>query len=107
MFRRKRYYYRKWWKNYKTYIDENGYLRFKDSNKLVHRWVVEKELGHPLPKGAVVHHKNFRKRDNRLSNLRVYSSQGEHEKYHLINRLIPAGIFLFLILLILLLTIRC
>ena len=62
----------------KTYIDNRGYRRFKDTDKLVHRWVVEKSLGHRLPAGAVVHHINRRKRDNRLKNLKVYKSQSEH-----------------------------
>ena len=66
----------------KTYLDEHGYYRFKDSNKLVHRWVVEKHLGYPLPSGSVVHHRNKNKRDNRLKNLKVFSSQEEHQKVH-------------------------
>ena len=38
----------------KTYIDENGYARFKDSNKLVSRWVAERKLGRELRNGEVV-----------------------------------------------------
>ncbi len=67
----------------KTYIDEDGYLRFKDSDKLVHRWVVEKELGHPLPKGSIVHHINGDKLDNRIENLKVFASQENHESEHI------------------------
>ena len=35
----------------KTYIDNNRYLRFRDSNKFYHRWVKSEELGRPLVKG--------------------------------------------------------
>jgi hypothetical protein len=35
-------------KDSKVYLDENGYYRFKDSNKLVHRWAAEKKLGRPF-----------------------------------------------------------
>jgi len=53
----------------KTYIDEKGYLRFKDSNKLVHRWVVEKEFGRKLRAGEEVHHKDGNKLNNDPNNL--------------------------------------
>ena len=66
----------------KTYKDEHGYLRFKDSGKLVHRWVMEKELGRKLKPEEVVHHKNRNKRDNRASNLRLYANQNEHQRHH-------------------------
>jgi HNH endonuclease len=66
----------------KTYIDKNGYLRFKGSNKLVHRWVMEKKLGAPIPDGYVVHHKNGHKLDNRSSNLRLMTKE-DHRRYHL------------------------
>ena len=89
----------------KTYIDKRGYLRFKDTDKLVHRWVVEKNLGHSLPPGAVVHHINQRKRDNRLSNLRVYSSQKEHQRVHsgCLFLMIMSGFSLLILLICLLL----
>lgn len=64
----------------KTYIDENGYYRFKDSNKLVHRWVAEKFIG-PIPHGYVVHHIDRNKLNNDVNNLEIMS-QEEHEKEH-------------------------
>ena len=64
----------------KTYIDENGYFRFKDSNKLVHRWVAEKYIG-PIPHGHVVHHIDRNKLNNNVDNLEIMS-QEEHEKEH-------------------------
>jgi hypothetical protein len=66
----------------KTYIDQNGYRRFTDSDKLVHRYVVEKELGRKLYPGEVVHHKNRNKLDNSPGNLQVFASQEEHDKEH-------------------------
>ena len=66
----------------KTYIDENGYRRFSDSNKLVHRYVVEKKIGRKLRKEEIVHHKNRNKLDNSPDNLEVFANQEEHEKHH-------------------------
>ncbi|MHA2378463.1 MAG: HNH endonuclease [Candidatus Thorarchaeota archaeon] len=67
----------------KTYRDARGYLRFKDSGKLVHRWAAEKSLGRRLRPGEVVHHKNSFKTDNRRSNLRVFGSSTEHCIHHI------------------------
>lgn len=66
----------------KTYIDENGYRRFSDSDKLVHRWASEKKLGRKLKSGEVVHHKDRNKQNNSLSNLWVFRNQDEHDKVH-------------------------
>ncbi len=66
----------------KTYIDENGYKRFSDSDKLVHQWVAEKKLGRELDEEEIVHHKNEDKLDNRPSNLRVFTNQDEHDEEH-------------------------
>ncbi len=67
----------------KVYLDENGYYRFKDSDKLVHRWVAEKKLGRRLQPGEVVHHINRNKRDNSPENLHIFPNQKAHDEQHL------------------------
>ena len=47
-----------------TYIEKDGYKRYRNSNKLVHRYVAERKLGRKLRPGEVAHHKNRNKRDN-------------------------------------------
>lgn len=69
-------------KRSKTYIDNRGYRRFKDTNKPVHRWVAELKLGRKLKRGEVVHHKNRNKGDNRRSNLWIFKSQDDHDRAH-------------------------
>lgn len=47
-----------------------------------HRAVAEILLGRELRPGEVVHHINGNKRDNRVENLMVFSSQADHAKWH-------------------------
>ena len=68
------------------FIDKNGYRRFSDSGKSVHRWVVESKLARPLRIGEVVHHKNRDKSDNSRDNLWVFKNQREHDKTHRIDK---------------------
>jgi hypothetical protein len=70
-------------RNLKTHIDKNGYRRFNDSNKLVSRWVMEKNIGRRLLPEEVVHHINGIKLYNNIYNLRLYKNQTEHEMVHL------------------------
>ena len=66
----------------KTYKDNNGYLRFNDTNKLVHRWVAEKNIGRKLKPNEIVHHIDGNKLNNSSENLQIFSSQDEHQKLH-------------------------
>lgn len=65
-----------------TYIDKNGYKRYRDSNILVHRYVAERKLKRKLRQGEVVHHKNRIKQDNRRANLWIFKSQKKHYRIH-------------------------
>ena len=78
-------------KNY--FLDENGYYRFNDSRRLVHRGVAYKEIykknrsNYPLRFGGyVIHHKDKNKLNNDISNLQIVT-QEEHEALHNIKRL--------------------
>ena len=63
-----------------TYIDDNGYRRFSDSHRLVHRWVV-KQSGQRLTVYHHVHHRDHNKLNNDISNLQVVTPE-EHERIH-------------------------
>lgn len=67
----------------KTYTDDNGYRRFKNSNKLVHRWVMEKYINRKLSYKEVVHHIDGDKQNNKLNNLKLFANQEEHNQCHL------------------------
>ena len=67
--------------NNTLYTDKRGYLRFRDSNKLVSRYNAEKKIGRRLKPNEVVHHKNRNKRDNRRENLRVMTKE-HHNNSH-------------------------
>lgn len=69
----------------KTYIDENGYRRFTNSDKLVHRYLAEKKLKRKLRKGEVVHHIDRNKLNNSKRNLWVFKNQEEHHRAHEID----------------------
>ena len=69
-----------------TYIDKNGYKRYRDSDILVHRYVAKRKLGRKLHPGEVVHHKNRNKKDNRRKNLDVLPSQQKHYRIHKKNK---------------------
>lgn len=69
-------------------INKDGYVgiyspnhpTFHKTHKYVleHRLVMEKHLGRYLTKEEVVHHRNGVKDDNRIENLEVFATNGEH-----------------------------
>ena len=70
----------------RQYPSQNGYVMMNiGPNKRMHehRYVMEKHLNRKLIKGEVVHHINGITSDNRVENLVVCKSAGEHHaKYH-------------------------
>ena len=46
-----------------------------------HRLVMSEELGRPLRKGEIPHHRNENKQDNRIENLQVMT-RGQHLALH-------------------------
>lgn len=74
--------------------EKDGYIfvRMPDHPRAVggyvreHILVVEENLGHSLKLGECVHHINGERADNRIENLKVFASGGEHSRSHKGNR---------------------
>lgn len=71
-------------------IDSGGYMR-GSLGKREHVLIVERVLGRPLPAGAVTHHVNAIRSDNRNENLCVLQSQTDHLELHRKMRVRAAG----------------
>jgi hypothetical protein len=70
-------------------ILRSGYLYIKDFSHpncgkqgyvAIHRLIMEKHLGRFLTKQEVVHHINHIMADNRIENLELFASRGQHTK---------------------------
>ena len=51
-------------------------------NILEHRWLMEQNIGRPLPPDSIVHHRNREKHDNRIENLLLMRSEDDHFAIH-------------------------
>ena len=67
-------------------MEPSGYIQFRSANgrkgKRQHVLVAERALGKDLPKGAVVHHVNEIKSDNRPENLVICPNESYHRLLH-------------------------
>ena len=78
------------WKGGRT-VNTNGYVMVSapshpNANRggyvLEHRLIMEKHMGRTLLPTEVVHHINGEREDNRIENLMLFSSRGEHFSFH-------------------------
>jgi hypothetical protein len=61
--------------------DKYSAMARKDGYVMEHRLKVAKEVGRPLTREESVHHINHNAEDNRLENLMLFKTNGEHKRY--------------------------
>lgn len=74
------YSHRKPWKIAEEYIDNDGYVRKSDTRQ--HRVIMESYIGRKLNPKEHVHHIDFNKTNNDISNLFLFDSEEVHSSYH-------------------------
>lgn len=91
---------RKRWRQRSGYHSGRPVRGFKNGSPIYeHRAIVEEELGRPLTSDEIVHHIDFDKHNNALSNLVVFD-RSQHRKAHssfesLVPILVERGIIMF------------
>ncbi len=82
------------------FVDARGYVKLYlrdhprahcSGHVFEHIIVVEKALGKPIPKGAVVHHVNHNRADNRTANLVLCQDSAYHNLLHRRERALVGG----------------
>ncbi len=62
----------------------NKYNLIKKDGKVVpeHRAIVESIIKRPLKKEEIIHHADFDKKNNNISNLALFDNQTQHARFH-------------------------
>lgn len=68
-----------------------GHPRATKGFVLEHVVMAERAVGRPLPIGAIVHHVNDNKQDNRRDNFAVLENHAEHRNLHVRRAVLRAG----------------